>query len=81
MCKTYVKSLTTRTNSENDSLAAFCLLSLIWQQNNEYRCVSFSIKSNGVINVRKVVIKASPKAENSDELIGLFCQNTIVIQK
>lgn len=61
-CETYVKSLTTRTNSENDSLAAFCLTSLIWLQKIEYRCVSFSIKSNGVMNVRKVVINASPKA-------------------
>lgn len=67
---TYVRSLTTRTNSEKHSLAAFCLISLIWQQSIEYRCVSFSINSNGVINVRKVVINASPKAEMTFKLVN-----------
>lgn len=70
--KTYVRSLTTRTSSENDSLAAFCFVSLIWQQNSEYRCVSFSIKSNGVMNVRNVVMNASPNAE-------IMEKNTIII--
>lgn len=61
---TYVKSLTTRTNNENDSLAAFCFWSFTWQQKTVYRWINFSIRSNGDMNVRNVVINASPYAAN-----------------
>lgn len=63
---TYVKSLTTRTSNENASIAVF----ISWgrQLNVVYRRISFLIRSSGVMNVRKVVMNASPNAVGITEI-------------
>lgn len=57
-----VKSLTTRTNKENASLAVLCLRSLFCRLKKTYRKISFSVSSHGLIKVRNVNRNASPNA-------------------
>lgn len=59
---THVSSLTTRTSSEKDSFADFCFWSFTWQLKVVYRWMSLLVRSSGWMNVRKVVMNASPNA-------------------